>query len=83
MAVRPYNNLSGGVGDVYITVSQTSLCSTNIFYLSLAWGGAKESVTAAMVALISGKEVQIEVSNAGCAVAPYQWMTGVQFIYLE
>ncbi|MEK6747716.1 MAG: hypothetical protein AABY83_00735 [Pseudomonadota bacterium] len=78
--VRPYHNTTGGPTDVYIVINSVSLCGTNTYKIPMAWGGAKESVAAAMAAVVAGRDVQIEIDNAGCGTPA--WTTNVQSIYL-
>lgn len=78
--VRPYHNTSGGPAEVYIVIDRISLCGTNTYRIPLGWGGAKESVAAAMSAVLTGRDVQIEIDNAGCGSPA--WTTNIQSIYL-
>jgi hypothetical protein len=72
--LRPYN--TSGWGVVYLSVSQTSLCNSNSYVIDLSWAGAKEIYAAALAAMMAGKQVQVEIDNAGCATPG--WTTKVQ-----
>jgi hypothetical protein len=78
--IRPYHNQDGGPADVYVVIDRVSVCNTNTYRIPMAWGGSKESVSAAMAALIAGRDVQLEVDGAGCGTPA--WTTKIQSIYL-
>lgn len=74
LSLRPY---SGGL--IYLEVSSGELCGTSVFAFSGSEVNAKEMYAAALTALVSGNQVQLEVSNAtGCT----GWGTRLQSIYL-
>ncbi|KAF1721725.1 hypothetical protein [Pseudoxanthomonas wuyuanensis] len=62
VSVRPY---SGGL--IYVQVSSSDFCGTNVFAFSASEVNGKEMYAAALTALVSGKQVRLEVSTAtGC-----------------
>jgi restriction endonuclease Mrr len=74
LSVRPY---SGGL--IYVQVSSTAFCDTSVFAFTNSEVNGKEMYAAALTALVSGKEVQLEASTAtGCT----GWGTRLQSIYL-
>jgi hypothetical protein len=79
--VRPYHNISGGAGEVYIQTDKAGPCNTGVYRIPLGWGGGKESFSIAVTALVSGRDVEIEIDNAGCGNPA--WATNVQSIYLN
>ncbi|MDG9671476.1 hypothetical protein ONV78_27325 [Hahella sp. CR1] len=81
LRIRPYNSESNGLASVYIYTDRKSLCDTDMYRIDLGWYGSKEMVSAAMAAMIAGKQVQLEIDNAGCA-SP-SWSTKLQSIYVN
>lgn len=74
LSIRPYSG-----GSIYLHVSSTDLCGTEVFSFTSGEINGKEMYAAAMTALVSGKQVQLEVSSAtGCA----GWGTRLQSIFI-
>jgi len=74
LSIRPYSG-----GSIYIGVSSHELCGTEVFSFTSVEINGKEMYAAAMTALVSGKQVQLEVSAAtGCT----GWGTKLQSIFL-
>lgn len=70
--VRPYSG-----GSIYVQVSSAELCGTEVFSFTGSEVNGKEMYAAALTALVSGKQVQLEVVAAkGCT----GWGTRLQSI---
>lgn len=70
--VRPYSG-----GSIYVQVSSSELCGTEVFSFTSSEVNGKEMYAAALTALVSGKQVQLEVIAAkGCT----GWGTRLQSI---
>lgn len=73
--LRPY----AGSPVAYLRVSSAELCGTDAFTIPLTDVGGKEMYAAALAALMSGKQIGLEVSNAtGCT----GWGTRLQSIFI-
>lgn len=76
--LRPYN-VNGSTGTVYMEVSASSVCNTNVYSIDLSYGGGKELYAAALAALMGNKQVRVEVANdTGCT----GWGSKLQSIYI-
>lgn len=72
--LRPYSG-----GSIYLQVSSTELCGTEVFSFTGSEVNGKEMYAAALTALASGKQIQLEVSTAtGCT----GWGTRLQSIFI-
>lgn len=78
--VRPYHEKTGVPAWVYVTFDRVPFCDSTTFVIPMSWGGAKETYAIALAALLSNREVLVEMDNAGCA-SP-NWTTKIQSLYL-
>lgn len=72
--LRPYSS-----GDIYVVVSNSSLCGTDVFRIAYNLEGREQMYSAVLSALMSQNDIRIEVSNStGCI----GWGTTVESIYI-
>lgn len=61
-SIRPYNNQSAP-GVVFLQLSQTSVCGTDVYKIDLSWSGSKELLATALSASLANRPVLIEVAS--------------------
>ena len=75
ISLRPYASSTSA----YLHVSSPALCGTEVFTIPLNEQGGKEMYATALTALVSNKQIQLEVSNAtGCT----GWGTRLQSLFI-
>jgi hypothetical protein len=79
--LRPYA-IQGSSGLVFVYFNQIALCGTSVMTLDLSWGGAKEIYATLLTASVTGRQVKVELSNAGGCVSAAPWESKIQSVVL-